>query len=66
VFFADNFLLGLNNLVLGEPPPLAAFGCASPSGYPLHHLHAFISFMRFGGSAAIPLAAALLSGSKIR
>jgi hypothetical protein len=26
------------------------------SGYPLHHLRAFISFMRFGGSATIPLA----------
>jgi len=26
------------------------------SGYPLHHLRAVISFRRFGGSAAIPLA----------
>jgi hypothetical protein len=28
------------------------------SGYPLHHLRAFASLMRYGGSATIPLALA--------
>jgi hypothetical protein len=33
---------------------------ALASGYPLHHLRAFISFTPFGGSATIPLATLLL------
>jgi hypothetical protein len=52
---------------LGEPPA-SCFAFRRPSGYPLHHLCAFMAslrlpFRRFGGFATIPLAALFPFGS---
>jgi hypothetical protein len=55
------------NLFWGEPLRQRAPEVRSclASGYPLHHLHALISFGRYGGSAAIPLANAPRWGAGI-
>jgi hypothetical protein len=53
VFWASRFVARYHGVLALRA---ALVGLLLASGYPLHHLRAFASLMRFGGSATIPLA----------